>query len=304
MSDVATPIDPDAYYYTALEANIGVVSREEQETLRRSKVAIAGLGGAGGINAMALVRTGIGKFHLADFDTFSVSNVHRQFGASATTIGKPKVEVVAGMLEDIHPSTDVRRFPAGVTADTLDAFLDGVQMVVDSIDIFALDAHVALHDAARQRGIPVVIATPVGFGATVRAFGPGSISFSEYFDFNREQTGFQQLIRFVAGLAPHWPKYVDHSRGAGQAGATGIYPGVALCGSLVATEVVRFLLGRGGVTWAPQYMALDPYLKTSLVQTLRWGNRGPLQRLKIRAIERRYEQHATLFNDRIASMRC
>lgn len=46
---MATTMTPDEYYALATSRNLGIVSREEQDTLRRSRVAIVGMGGAGGI---------------------------------------------------------------------------------------------------------------------------------------------------------------------------------------------------------------------------------------------------------------
>jgi sulfur-carrier protein adenylyltransferase/sulfurtransferase len=61
-------------YDAAFERNLGWFTEAEQLTLRGKCVAIAGLGGVGGVHLITLARLGIGAFHIADFDRFSLAN--------------------------------------------------------------------------------------------------------------------------------------------------------------------------------------------------------------------------------------
>ena len=60
-------------YEQAFKRNIGWVTPEEQQLLRRRRVAVAGLGGCGGSHVTTLARLGVGAFTLADFDSSSWS---------------------------------------------------------------------------------------------------------------------------------------------------------------------------------------------------------------------------------------
>src|SRR5262245_44903583 len=91
----------------AFSRNIGLVSPGEQARLARASVAIPGVGGVGGWHALTLARQGVGRFRLADFDTFSIANINRQAGAFQSTLGRPKVEVLRSMILDINPSAEV-----------------------------------------------------------------------------------------------------------------------------------------------------------------------------------------------------
>ena len=73
------------------------------DKLRRSHVAVFGLGGVGSYAAEALCRAGIGELTLIDGDTVSLSNINRQLYALHSTVGQPKAEAAAARCRDICP---------------------------------------------------------------------------------------------------------------------------------------------------------------------------------------------------------
>ena len=114
-------------YKQAFSRNLGLVSHEEQEKLKASTVAIAGMGGVGGDYLITLARTGIGGFHVADFDHFELANFNRQYGATLSHLGRKKSETMMGLSLDINPELHIKTFPEGITQDNLDDFLSGCQ---------------------------------------------------------------------------------------------------------------------------------------------------------------------------------
>lgn len=98
-------------YDEAFSRNIGWVTTEEQQILRRRRVAIAGMGGVGGGHLLALARLGIGAFTIADFDVFDIVNFNRQAGAMMSTRGREKADVLAEMARDINPEIELSSFP-------------------------------------------------------------------------------------------------------------------------------------------------------------------------------------------------
>ncbi len=187
------------FYAEATKRNIGLVSPEEQEKLRNSRVAIAGLGGVGGIHFLTLVRMGIGKFNIADLDEFSVANINRQVGANSNTADRPKVEVMAEMAREIHPDVEIEIFPNGVQPDNVDAFLGNVDAVVDSIDFFSMPPRLLLYRKARELGKPVIFSAPIGFTGTLHVFTKDSMSFEDYYDISDEMSLYDQLVAFAVG---------------------------------------------------------------------------------------------------------
>src|SRR5438045_9632074 len=68
-----------------------------------STVTVFGVGGVGSFAAEALVRSGVGRLLLVDYDRICVTNVNRQLHAMKGTLGKPKVEIMAERLRLINP---------------------------------------------------------------------------------------------------------------------------------------------------------------------------------------------------------
>lgn len=269
-------------YDSAFERNIGWVTVAEQARLRSARIAVAGLGGVGGIHVLTLARLGIGAFHLSDYDRFDIPNFNRQAGALVSTLGRPKVEVIAEMARDVNPTLDLRSFPDGVSEANLDRFLDGVDVYVDGLDFFAFDARRATFAACRRRGIPAVTAAPLGFGSAVLVFTADGMSFEDYFQLDGCDEE-EMAIRFLLGLSPTMlhagylaePSHVDL---AARRGPSSIIA-CQLCAGLVAGEVLKIILGRGSVRAAPRGYHFDAY-RNRLVRTWRpGGNRNPLQRI-------------------------
>ena len=269
-------------YDRAFSRNIGWVTREEQEILKRSRVAIAGAGGVGAIHAVTLARLGIGALNIADFDEFDVHNFNRQVGAFMSTVGKPKTEVMAGVVADINPEMDVRAFGDGVTAANLDAFLDGVDVYVDSIDFFALPARRMVFKACYERGIPALTAAPLGMGVAFLYFKPGGMSFEEYFrvEGHDEQ---EQYARFAAGLSPAMlqREYLVDPAGVSFAEKRGPSTMMScnLCAGVMGTSVLKVLLKRGPLRAAPWSLQFDAYQQRMRHVWRPFGNANPLQQL-------------------------
>lgn len=275
----------DAFIYSkAFARNIGWVTEAEQASLRGKRVAIAGAGGVGGVHLMTLVRLGVGSFHIADFDKFDLANFNRQVGAMQSTRGLPKIEVMARMARDVNPELDIKLFPDGINAGNLDAFFEGVDIYIDSLDFFAFDIRQKTFALCAERGIPATTVAPLGMGAALLNFLPGRMTFEEYFGWG-DLPEDDKAIRFVVGLAPaglHRPYLVVPSavNFAERRGPSTIMA-CQLCAGIAATEALKILLGRGDVRAAPHGMQFDAY-RNKLARTWRpGGNNNPIQRLAI-----------------------
>ena len=131
------------------------------DKLRRSHVAVFGLGGVGSYAAECLARSGVGTLTLVDQDTVSVSNINRQLCALTSTVGQYKAEVAAARVRDIDPDTVV--YPICATYDAAhreEFFSRKFDYIVDCIDL--VSCKLDLIQQARLRGIPILSALGTG----------------------------------------------------------------------------------------------------------------------------------------------
>jgi molybdopterin/thiamine biosynthesis adenylyltransferase len=271
-------------YETAFSRNIGWLTHDEQQSLRQKRVAIAGMGGVGGFHLLTLARLGVEKFYIADLDTFELANFNRQAGAGMSSLGRPKVEVLAEMALDINPEADIRIFPTGVNGQNLPEFFRDVDLYVDGLDFFAVDAREQVFEYCAQNRIPAVTVAPLGMSAALLNFLPGGMSFEDYFQL-AGRPELEKAVRFLVGLAPallHRHYLADNSRVDLKAGkGPSTVMACQLCSGVAASEALKILLGRGKVWSAPHGIQFDGY-RNRLVHTWRpGGNRHFLNRLAI-----------------------
>lgn len=272
----------DFDYDAAFARNLGWVTETEQRSLRGKCVAIAGLGGVGGAHLLTLVRLGIGRFRLAEFDRFELVNFNRQTGASVSALGRSKLDVMCAMARDINPGLELTCFPDGVTEGNVDEFLRGADLFVDGLDFFAFAARELVFARCAAAGVPATTVAPLGMGAALLNFLPGRMSFADYFGFHdcREE---EKPLRFLLGLAPAAlhrrylvdPSFVDLNAQRGPSTAMACQ----LCAGVAGTEALKILLKRRRVVAAPRGIHFDAY-RNLLVRTWQpWGYRGPVRRV-------------------------
>lgn len=125
------------------------------ERLKNSAVAVFGIGGVGGFACEALARAGVGRLLLVDDDTVSESNLNRQIVALRSTIGQPKVEVMARRIADIDPEIRVETRQCFFDESNADSFdFSAFSYVVDAID--TVSAKVELICRAKAAGTPII----------------------------------------------------------------------------------------------------------------------------------------------------
>jgi len=277
-------------YQQAFSRNLGWVTEEEQTKLQGKRIAIAGAGGVGGVHLLTLARLGIANFNIADFDDFEIHNFNRQSGAFMSTLNHQKVDVMERMARDINPEADIKSFPKGVFEYNVDEFLEGVDLYVDALDFFALDARKTVFKKCYEKNIPVVTAAPLGMGCAFLCFMPNKMSFEEYFRFEDKETEDDQLIQFLIGLSPAMlqrPYLVDKTRVSFTEKRGPSTPmAVNLCAGMAGTYALKILLKRGDVLCAPYGLHFDAY-RNKFVKTWRpFGNAGLIPRVMFQIAKR------------------
>lgn len=131
---------PPCFERTAL-----VVGSDMMALMAAARVTVFGVGGVGSWCVEALARSGIGNITIVDPDEVAVSNINRQLPALHSTVGRPKVEVVARRIADINPAAKVTAIQGRYTPDNGASFnLADEDFVIDAIDSLADKADLIL----------------------------------------------------------------------------------------------------------------------------------------------------------------
>ena len=132
-----------------------LIGRQGLERLAAASVAVFGLGGVGSFAVEALVRGGVGRLTLVDFDHVDITNLNRQLHALENTIGHPKAQVMAERCRAINPAVQAEALQAFYSAENSAELLGrGYDYVLDCIDHITAKLH--LIEACLQRGLPVI----------------------------------------------------------------------------------------------------------------------------------------------------
>ena len=140
-----------------------LLGEEKSERLRRAHVLVDGVGGVGAYAAEMLCRAGVGRLTLVDADTVQPTNINRQLPALHSTLGQPKVEVLAARFRDINPEVELTVLPVFLKDENIPQLLDAARydFVVDAIDTLAPKCHL-IAEALRRR---IKIVSSMGAGA-------------------------------------------------------------------------------------------------------------------------------------------
>lgn len=92
--------------------------------LANASIAVFGLGGVGSFAVEALIRSGVGRLTLIDFDTIDITNMNRQLHATDDTVGRPKVQVMSERCLSINPNAKIEPILDFFTVDNSSELLD------------------------------------------------------------------------------------------------------------------------------------------------------------------------------------
>jgi molybdopterin/thiamine biosynthesis adenylyltransferase len=149
-------LGPQAFRAVRLDRNRNMITLDEQGVLGELRVGVIGLS-VGHAIAYTLAAQGLcGELRLADFDSLELTNLNR-VPATVFDLGVNKAVATARRIGELDPYLPVQVLTSGLTPQTLDRFLDGLDVVVEECD--SLDMKLLLREAARERRLPVLMAT-------------------------------------------------------------------------------------------------------------------------------------------------
>lgn len=217
--------------------------------LKKSHVAIFGVGGVGGYVAESLARTGVNHFTLVDNDVVSLSNINRQIIADINTIGRNKVDVMKERILAINPNAVVETkniFFLGDKDEDID--FEAFDYVVDAID--TVKAKIALVIKANEVNVPIISSMGAGNKVNPMGFIVTDISKTEMDPLAKvmrvelRKRGIRHLKVVYSKEKPIQPiqYYLDEEETKNKRSVPGSNAFVpSACGLLIASEVVRDL---------------------------------------------------------------
>ncbi|MBD5355935.1 MAG: HesA/MoeB/ThiF family protein [Bacteroides sp.] len=201
------------------QISVEEIGESGQTRLLCSKVIIVGCGALGSMVAMQLAAAGIGKILIADFDTVDISNLQRQFFFSTEDAGKMKADTLSKRMMGINPECKIEIIQKLVDRNLAKELFKDCDFIVDATDNPA--SKIMIEEVCRDISKACCIGGVSGFHGQVMTIKSAALTFKEIFDLNND-------IDFMPCSA---------------AGVIG--PAAALCASIQASEVVKYLTGAG-----------------------------------------------------------
>ena len=257
----------DNLYREIFSRNRGLITEDEQSLLRRSTVAIAGVGGVGGLLAERLIRIGIGRLKISDPGDFQKSNFNRQYGASMVTLDHNKAETVSRQLADINPTAQIVWDKTGISDESsANVFIHDADFIIDEMDFGMFKQSIRLQRAARQQNKYYFFTSAIGFGAMIVIFDPRGLTLEEFddlpIDVNLDEV--EKINVSIERIVPNIPAYLHVSIRedladicAGRRTGPSSSVGVGLASILAANEAVNIILRKRDIRVAPLFIQAD-----------------------------------------------
>lgn len=152
-------LDRDDYFDVITSRNHDKITRDEQRRLREKTVGVVGLSVGGEIAVTVAQEHLCGRIVLADFDTLDLSNLNR-LGAGVDELGENKACIIARRIARIDPYLEIEILPEGVTDANAEAFLSGLDLLIEECDDLVMKYR--LREMAASRGLDLVYAADEG----------------------------------------------------------------------------------------------------------------------------------------------
>ena len=199
---------------------------QAQQKIARARVLVIGAGGLGCPALQYLTAAGIGTIGIADGDTVSLSNLHRQVLFHTADIGKNKAQTAAAYLQQLNPDITFEVIAQHITTMNILETISAYEIVVDGTDNFA--TRYMINDAC------VLLKKTLVYGAVSRFEGQVAV-FNYPVAENERSANYRDLFP----EPPHENEVLNCS----DAGVIGVLAGII--GSLQANEVIKMVTGLG-----------------------------------------------------------
>jgi len=166
------------------ERNLILIEQPGLERLAGAHVALFGLGGVGGACAVDLVRSGVGRLSVMDFDTVAASNLNRLAYATLDDVGIPKPKAFTAFASRINPQIQIEYMQGMMGAASTMADIPQADFYIDAID--TLNAKVCLLCLLLEMGKPFIASTGMG-----GRLDPLQLSIGDFWQVQGDPLGFE-----------------------------------------------------------------------------------------------------------------
>ena len=148
--------------------DVPLAGAEVRARLAACTVAIIGCGGLGSNAAHMLVRAGIGRLILIDFDRVEEDNLNRQF-FFRDQVGMLKTEALAESLRRIGYDSELVLATERVTGDTVKGLVRGADAIIEAVDTAEAKAMIIEACMRDLPDVPLVAASGLAGYDTINA---------------------------------------------------------------------------------------------------------------------------------------
>ena len=137
------------------------VEKEKYDKIVSSHIVLVGVGGVGGAVFECLVRFGVKKITVIDFDTVDETNLNRQIISTVDNVGKIKVDVAKARGLSINPGCEINTYNMFIEKDNLHIIEElKPDYVIDAID--SVKSKLDLIQLCHEKGIKIISAMGTG----------------------------------------------------------------------------------------------------------------------------------------------
>ena len=212
--------------YFKRQTTLSEIGVKGQQLLQQAKVLVIGCGGLGSPIAIYLATSGIGELHLVDFDTVSVSNLHRQVFYKVKDVGQPKTKILANEIKKRTPFTKVTYTNAAIEKDVILNLISRYDVIVEATD--NLQVKYLINDACVLAKKPLVYGSLYKFDGYVATFNV------------QDEKG-----NYSCNLRDAFPKIATNIPNCEEAGT--LNPIVGIIALLQVNEVVKLITKTGNL---------------------------------------------------------
>jgi len=215
--NMLSPEEKRKYIKQIMVPEIGLAG---QEKIRNAKIAIVGCGGLGCPALLYLAAAGVGTISIIDFDTVSITNLHRQVLFGNNDVGQKKIDIAQKKINALHPEVNIIKQEVMINEENAGKILSESDIVIDGCDNFS--TRYIVNDVCVMLGKPLVYGSILGFEGQLAVFNfKGS--------------------KNLRNLFPEPPNAEDMSD-CSENGVLATIPGIL--GTMMANECIKVILNK------------------------------------------------------------